>query len=73
MNTMKTPQQNTTYVYFKCHISIAAMEYFLLIARENEGPNTATCDISLVLLLEGLNCDRLDSHKLFSLCNAFKT
>ena len=35
MNTMKT-QQNTTYVYFKCQISIAVVEYFLLIAREKE-------------------------------------
>ena len=41
--------------------------------KRKRGPNTATCDISLVLLLEGLNSDRLDSHKLFSLCNAFKT
>ena len=46
---------------------------FFTNSQRKSGPNTATCDFSLVLLLEGLNCDRLDSHKLFSLCNAFKT
>ena len=47
---------------------------FFTNSKRKRGPNTVTCDISLVLLLEGLNCDRLDSHhKLFSLCNAFKT
>ena len=38
---------------------------FFTNSKRKRGPNTATCDISLVLLLEGLNCDRLDSHKLF--------